>query len=62
MKLKEKYSDVDPELWPKHTVVDPSTNIPIRGPNKQLPWIVTVPLPFIEDKNGEGFERYYKRY
>jgi len=48
MKLKEKYSDVDPELWPKHTVVDPSTNIPIRGPNKQLPWIVTVPLPFIE--------------
>jgi len=29
MKLKEKYSDVDPELWPKHTVVDPNTNIPI---------------------------------
>jgi len=48
IKLKEKYSDVAPELWPKHTVVDPSTNIPIRGPNKQLPWIVTVPLPFIE--------------
>jgi len=29
IKLKEKYSDVAPELWPKHTVVDPSTNIPI---------------------------------
>jgi len=42
------YSDVAPELWPKQTVVDPSTNIPIRGPNRQLPWIVTVPLPFIE--------------
>jgi len=37
IKLEEKYSDVDPELWPKHTVVDPSTNILIRGPNKQLP-------------------------
>jgi len=48
IKLKEKYSDVAPELWPKHTVVDPSTNIPIRGPNRQLPWIVTRPLPFIE--------------
>ena len=48
MKLKEKYRDVDPDLWPKHTVVDPTTNIPIRGPNQQLPWIVTVPLPFIE--------------
>jgi len=48
IKLKEKYNDVAPEFWPKHTVVDPSTNIPIRGPNRQLPWIVTVPLPFIE--------------
>jgi len=48
MKLKEKYSDVDPELWPKYTVVDPTTNIPIRGPNNQLPWIVTVSLSFIE--------------
>jgi len=47
--LKDKFSDVVPDdLWPKHSVVDPSTNIPIRGPNKQLPWIVTVPLPFIE--------------
>jgi len=52
MKLKEKYNDVDPELWPKQTVVDPSTNIPIRGPNKQLPWVVTVPLPFIEGIYG----------
>jgi len=26
MKLKEKYSDVDPELWPKQTVVDPTAN------------------------------------
>ena len=48
MKLKEKYSNVDPEFWPKYTVVDPTTNTPIRGPNNQLPWIVTVPLPFIE--------------
>jgi len=52
MKLKEKYSDVDPKLWPKHAVVDPSTNIPIRGPNKQLPWIVTVPLPFVQGIYG----------
>jgi len=52
MKLREKYNNVDPELWPKHTVVDPSTNIPIQGPNKQLPWIVTVPLPFIEGIYG----------
>jgi len=28
-KLKERYSDVAPELWPKHTVADPSTNTPI---------------------------------
>ena len=48
LKLKDKFSDVALDLWPKHTVVDPSTNIPIQGHNKQLPWIVTVPLPFIE--------------
>jgi len=29
IKLKEKYRDVASELWPKHTVVDPSTNAPI---------------------------------
>ena len=48
LKLKDKFRNVDPELWPKHTVVDPLTNIQIRGPNGQLPWIVTLPLPFIE--------------
>ena len=48
MKLKDKYINVDPKILPNHTVVDPVTNTPIRGPNNQLPWIVTVPLPFIE--------------
>jgi len=28
-KLKEKFSEVALDLWPKHTVVNPSTNIPI---------------------------------
>ena len=48
MKLKDKFRNAGPELCPKHTVVDPLTNTPIRGPNGQLPWIVTLPLPFIE--------------
>jgi len=48
MKLKDKFRNTRPEFCPKHTVVDPLTNTPIRGPNGQLPWIVTLPLPFIE--------------
>ena len=49
IKLRNRYAPVPPQSsWPKHTVVDPTTNIPLRGPNNRSPWIVTVPLPFIE--------------
>jgi len=48
IKLRDKYVLVPQSSWPKHTVVDPTTNIPLRGPNNRSPWIVTVPLPFIE--------------
>ena len=46
LKLQQTFAHLPQDRWPKHTVVDPATNVLIKGPNhgKQLPWIVTVPL------------------
>ena len=54
LKLKQTFAHLPQDRWPKHTVVDPATNVLIKGPNHgtQLPWIVTVLLLFIEDTYG----------
>jgi hypothetical protein len=48
LKLKQTFAHLPQDRWPKHTVVDPATNVLIKGPNhgKQLPWIL------IEDTYG----------
>jgi len=55
--LKNKYAGVPDHQHPTFTVTNPMTNAQITSPQGVIPWVVKLPLPFTEDK--EGFEKYY---
>jgi len=46
--LKNKYAGVPDHQHPTFTVTNPTTNAPIPSPQGVIPWVVKLPLPFIE--------------